>query len=349
MKFSKLQYTVMSGLVLLLGCFALAAPKAVGYHLLKKVPLGGGGGGREYFDYINVDAPTRRIYLSHGTEVIVLDADSNAEIGRISDMKGNHGIALVKDVGRGFISDGGNNRVVVFDLKTLKSVGEIKTGDNPDCIIYDPASKHVFTFNGGTKDSTVIDPKTQTVVATVPMGGRPEYAVADGKGMIYDNIQDKNEVVALDTRALTIKAHWPIAPATTAAAMGMDLKHRRLFIGGRNKTLAIMNADNGKVIQTFPVGDGVDTNVFEPSTQLIFSSTREGTIQIFHEDSPDSFSEVETIKTEYGAKTMGLDPKTHNLFTDTMEFGPPPPPTAEQPNPAPVPVSGTFHLLIYAR
>ena len=331
MKFSKVQYSVMSGVVILVGCFAFASPKAVGYHLLKKVSLDEGWGGNEYYDYIAVDSSTRRVYVSHGTEVIVVDADTRAVQGKISDTKGNHGIALVKDIGRGFVSDGGNNRVVIFDLKTLKTVGEVKTGGNPDCIIYDPASKYIFTFNGSSKDSTVIDPKTQTVVATIPMGGRPEYAVADGKGM------------------LTIKVRWPIAPATAAASMGMDLQHRRLFIGGRNKTLAIMNADNGKVIQTFPVGEGVDANVYEPATHLLFCSTREGTIHIFHEDTPDNFSAVETVKTEYGARTMGLDPKTHNIFTDTTDFGPPPPPTAEQANPLPVPISGTFHLLIYRR
>ena len=264
-------------------------------------------------------------------------------------MKRVHGIALVPKLGRGFISDGGADEAVVFDLKTLNVTGHIKTGGNPDCIIYDLASKHVFALNGKTNDSSVIDPATATVVATIPMGGRPEYAVADGKGTIYDNIEDKNEVVALDSRTNTVKSRWPIAPAEEATAIDLDVKHGRLFIGGRNKILAIMDVKSGKVVQSFPIGAGVDTNIYEPATGLLFIATREGTLHIFHEDSPDKFSVVETVKTEFGARNMALDPKTHRLFIDTADFGLPPAPTAEQPNPQPAPVSGTFRLLVYGR
>jgi YVTN family beta-propeller protein len=239
--------------------------------------------------------------------------------------------------------------VVIFDLKTLKVTGHVSTGGNPDCIIYDPASKHIFTMNGKTKDATVIDPATGTVLATIPMGGRPEYAVADGKGMIYDNIEDTNEVVALDSRALIIKARWPIAPAAEATAMGMDVEHRRLFIGGRNKLLAIMDADNGKIVQTFPIGGGVDTNIFDPETGLVFTAVRDGALHIFHEDAPDKFSVVETVETQFGARNMAIDPKSHRLFIDTSDFGAAPAPTAEQPHPQQVPVSGTFRLLVYGR
>jgi YVTN family beta-propeller protein len=279
----------------------------------------------------------------------VVDADSGAVVGSIPDLKRVHGIALVTDLGRGFISDGGADEVVVFDLKTLKASGHIKTGGNPDCIIYDPASKHVFTMNGKSNDSSVIDPSTATVVATIPMGGRPEYAVADGKGMIYDNIEDKNEVVVLDSRANTVKARWPIAPAEEATAMDMDVQHRRLFIGGRNKIFAVMEADTGKVIQTFPIGAGVDTNIYESQTGFVFTAAREGTLHVFHEDTPDKFSVVETVKTEFGARNMALDPKTHRLFIDTADFGPAPAPTAEQPQPQRVPLPGTFRLLVYGR
>jgi outer membrane protein assembly factor BamB len=181
------------------------------------------------------------------------------------------------------------------------------------------------------------------------MGGRPEYAVADGKGMIYDNIEDRDEVVALDSHTNTVKAHWPIAPSGGATAMEMDVQHRRLFIGGRNKVLAIMDADTGKVLQTFPIGDGVDTNIYEPETALLFTATREGTLHIFHEDTPDKFSLVETIKTEFGARNMALDSKTHKLFIDTADFAPAAAPTTEQPKPQPTPVSGTFRLLVYGR
>ena len=334
---------------LLLGGLVLATPSEGGYHLLRKHELGAAPGGKEYWDYITFDASTRRLYISHNTEVKVVDADSGATVGSIPDLKRVHGIALVPDLGRGFISDGGADEAVVFDLKTLKVSGHIKTGGNPDCILYDPASKHIFTMNGKSNNASVIDPATATVVATIPMGGRPEYAVADGKGMIYDNIEDKDEVVALDSRANTIKARWPIAPSGGATAMDMDVQHRRLFIGGRNKVLAIMNADTGKIVQTFPIGDGVDTNIYEPETGLLFTATREGTLHVFHEDTSDKFSVVETVKTEFGARNMALDPKTHRLFIDTADFAPAAAPSAEQPKPQPTPVSGTFRLLVYGR
>jgi YVTN family beta-propeller protein len=337
------------GIVLALGGLALASPPDGGYHLLKKYDLGAAPGGKEYWDYITFDAATRRLYISHNTEVKVVDANSGAVVGSIPDLKRVHGIALVPDVGRGFISDGGADEAVAFDLKSLKVTNHIKTGGNPDCIIYDPASKHIFTMNGKTSDSSVIDPSALTVIATIPMTGRPEYAVADGSGMIYDNLEDKNEVVALDSRTNTIKAHWPIAPAEEATAMDMDIRHRRLFIGGRNKLLAVMDADNGKVLQTFPIGAGVDTNVYEPETRLLFTATREGTLHVFHEDSPDKFSVVETVKTEFGARNMALDPKSHKLFIDTADFVPAPAATADQPKPQPTPIPGTFRLLVYGR
>jgi YVTN family beta-propeller protein len=335
--------------LLLFGGLALAGPPEGGYHLLKKYELGAAPGGKEYWDYITFDASTRRLYISHNTEVKIVDADSGAIIGSIPDLKRVHGIALVAEIGRGFISDGGADEVVVFDLKTLNVTGHIKTGANPDCILYDPASKHIFTMNGKSNNASVIDPVTAAVVATIPMGGRPEYAVADGNGMIYDNIEDKDEVVALDSRTNTVRARWSIAPSGGATAMDMDTQHRRLFIGGRNKVLAIMDADSGKVLQTFPIGDGVDTNIYEPETGLLFTATREGTLHIFHKDTPDKFSVVETVKTEFGARNMALDPRTHKLFTDTADFAPAAAPTAEHPKPQPTPVSGTFRLLVYGR
>src|SRR3981189_3841081 len=242
MKFSELHRVGGGGARLLRGGLALANPPEGGYHLLKKYALGAAPGGKEYWDYITFDASTRHLYISHNTEVQVVDADSGAIVGSIPDLKRVHGIALVPDLGRGFISDGGADEAVVFDLKTLKVTGHIKTGGNPDCILYEPASKHIFTMNGKSNDATVIDPATAPVVATIPMGGRPEYAVADGKGMIYDNIEDKDEVVALDSRTNTVKAHWPIAPSGGATAMEMDVQHRRLFIGGGHQGAALLVA-----------------------------------------------------------------------------------------------------------
>lgn len=348
MSVSSLRLSLLSA-VILCSTLVIASPPDSGYHLLKKYDLGAAPGGKEYWDYITFDASTRRLYISHNTEVKVVDADSGAIVGSIPDLKRVHGIVVMDDLGRGFISDGGADEVVVFDLKTLKPTGHIKTGGNPDCIIYDPASKHIFTMNGKTNDASVIDPGTLTVLATIPIGGRPEYAVADGHGTIYDNVEDKNEVVAIDSMTNTVKSRWPIAPAEEATAIDLDVQHHRLFIGGRNKLLAIMNVDSGKVVQTFPIGAGVDTNIFEPATGLLFIAAREGTLHVFHEDSPDQFRVVETVKTEFGARNLALDPKTHQLFIDTADFSPAAEPTTEQPHPQPTPVSGTFRLLVYGR
>lgn len=328
-----------------------AAPAPGGYHLLKKLPLGAAEGGGEYFDYITVDPAARRLYLSHGTEVKILDMDSAAIVGTIAGLKRDHGIALVPELNRGFISDGDLGQVVIFDLKTLKTLGQAKADKDADSIIYDPASKRIFVFNGEPKSATVIDPANGAVVATIPLGGAPEQAVADGKGIIYDNLEDTNEVIAIDSQSLKIKSRWPVAPAGQPVSIAMDRQHRRLFIGGRNpKLLVMMDADTGKIIgQPFPIGDRVDTNVFDPDTGLVASSTRQGTIHIFHEDSPDRLTEVETVNTEFGAKTMGLDPKTHNLFVDTSDFDPPAAATAGQRSPQPRAKPGTFRLLIYGR
>lgn len=335
---------------LLLGTVALASPPVVNYHLIKKVPLSAAPGGKEYFDYITIDPATRRLYVSHGTEVKVVDVDNYAVVGTISGLERCHGIALVKDLGKGFITDGDPGKVVIFDIVTLRVTGEVKAEPDADAIVYDPASKRVFSFNGNSKDATVIDPVKGTVVKTIPLGGGPENAVADGKGIVYNNNEETNEVVAIDSGALTIKARWPVAPAGAPTAIAMDKAHRRLFSAGRNpKFLVVMNADNGKVIQSFPISGGVDAIVFEPETGLIFASTRDGMIHIFHEDSPDKYSESQTVKTEVGAKTMALDPKTHNLFLTTSDFGSPPAPTSDRPHPNPAAIPGTFRLLVYGR
>jgi DNA-binding beta-propeller fold protein YncE len=350
MKRSSLSWIAVGASFLLLGVYALATPPAGSYHLLKKVPLGAAPGGGEYFDYLTIDSAARRVYLSHGTEVKVLDADSAAVVGTISGLKKCHGIALVKDLGKGFITDGDAAKVIVFDIASLKVTGEIKSEPDTDSIIYDPASKHIWTFNGDSKDATVIDPAKQTVVKTLPLDGAPEYPVADDKGMIYDNNEDKNDVTAIDSRTIEIKARWPVAPAGTPVAMAMDRQHRRLFSSGRGpQMLVVMDADKGNVIQSFPISAGVDANVFEAATGLLYVSTREGMVHIFHEDSPDKYSVAETVKTEFGAKTMTLDPKTHNIYLTTADFGPAPAPTAKQPHPNPVPIPGTFRLLIYGR
>lgn len=341
--------------IALSAAYALAGSPAASYHLLKKVSYGaapGVGATREYFDYVIVDSAARRVYFTHGTEVNIVNADTGDKVGSITgDWKRVHGVALVPDLNRGFITDGDAGNIVMFDLKTLKVTKTIKGEEDADWILYDTASKHVFAFNGDAHSATVIDPAKGEVIKSIPLGGSPEQAVADGKGMIYDNIQSTNEVVAIDSNDLTIKSRWPVAPSGQPVSITMDRKTRRLFVGGRNpKMLVMMDADTGKVIgESFPIGDRVDANVFDPSSNMVASATREGTLHVFHEDSPDKLSVVETIKTEFGAKTMGLDLKTHKLYLTTSDFGPAPAPTEKQPNPQPVATPGTFRLLIYGR
>ena len=334
----------------LITALALAAPKS-GYHLLNKYPFPAAEGStREYFDYITVDSAARQVYLSHGTEIKVIDADTGKLIANITGLKQDHGVALAHEFNRGFISDGGAGKVVIFDLKTLKTTGEAKADKDADSIVYDPSSKRVFVMNGDPNSSTVIDARSGNAVGTINLGGAPEFAVADGKGTVYVNLEDKNEVVAIDSQKLTIKSRWPVAPAGGPTALALDQAHRRLFSAGRNpQMLVVMDADNGHVIQSFPISGGVDAAAYEPETGLVFVSTREGMIHVFHEDSPDKFSEVETVKTEFGAKTMGLDTKTHHLFVDTADFGPPSQPTADRPRPQRTAVPGTFHVLVYGQ
>jgi hypothetical protein len=338
-------------LALMVASTAIAHPPESGYHLLRKYALSpADGSAGEYFDYIYVDSSARRVYLSHGTEVRVISADDGSLIGNVTGFKRDHGIAIASEFGRGFVTDGANGKVSIFDLQTLKVTGDVQAAPDADCVIYDAASKRVFAMSGDAKSATVIDAKTGATVQTVGLGGGPEFAVADGKGTVYINLEDKGEIVALDSHTLEIKSRWSVAPASAPTAIAMDREHRRLFSAGRNpQMLVVMDADSGKVIQSFPISSGADADAYDPETGFVFVSTREGMIHIFHEDSPDKFSVVDAVRTEYGAKTMGLDAKTHNVFVDTADFGPPPAPTPQRPHPQPAPVAGTFRVLVYGR
>jgi len=351
MKFYSVGRFASGALVIVLSAFSLMMAAAPGYHLLKKYSFGAAEGAtREYFDYITVDSAARRVYLSHGTEIKVIDADSGALITNITGLKQDHGVAVASEFGRGFISDGAQGKAIIFDLQSLKVTGEAKADKDADSIVYDPFSKRVFVMNGDPHSSTVIDAKSGSVVGTIDLGGGPEFAVADGNGTIYVNLEDKSELVAIDSRTLKIKSRWPLAPAGAPTALAMDVPHHRLFSAGRNpQMLVVLDSDSGKVLQSFPISAGVDAAAYEPETGLLFVSTREGMVHVFHEDSPDKFSEAETIKTEYGAKTMGLDTKTHNLFLDTADFAPAPAPTAERPHPQRPAIQGTFHVLVYGK
>lgn len=347
MKTYKIRQIPIAILIILPTAVTLALAAAAGYHQIKKYTFGAAEGStREYFDYITVDSSSRRVYLSRGTEIKVIDADSGAVVGNITGLKQDHGVAIAAEFGRGFITDGGDGKVVMFDLKTLKVTGDAPADKDADSIAYDPASRRVFAMNGDPNSSTVLDAKTGKVAGTIALGGAPEFAVADGKGTVYVNLEDKNELVVIDSQTLKIKSRWPVAPAGAPTALALDPQHRRLFSCGRNpQKLVVMDADTGKIIQSFPISAGVDAAAYEPETGLIFASTREGIIHIFHEDSPDKYSEVESVKTEFGAKTMGLDTKTHNVFVDTADFGPPSQDGRGQRRA----VLGTFRVLVYGR
>jgi DNA-binding beta-propeller fold protein YncE len=297
---------------------ATAAPPADGgYSLIKKIPIPGQGS----WDYLSVDEAARRLYVSHGTQVEVIDVDSLAIVGNIPNTQGVHGIAIAPDQGRGFVSDGKTSTVTIFDLKTLKSIADVPTGQKPDAIIFDPATSRVFAFNGGSNSSTAIDAASGKVAGTVDLGGGPEFAAADGNGFVYDNLEDESLVLKIDSRKLTVEKRWPTAPCASPSSMAMDRANRRLFLGCRSKVMAVMNADTGQVITTLPIGDHVDATAFDEATKLIFNSNGEGTITVIHQDGPDKYSIVETVKTLPRAKTMALDPKTHRLFLSTAENG----------------------------
>jgi DNA-binding beta-propeller fold protein YncE len=325
-----------------------ARPLAAGdgnYHLLKKVVLGGDGG----WDYLTCDSAARRVYISRGTHVMVVDADTYAVVGNIPGTNGVHGIALAPKLGRGFTSDGRANAVTIFDLKTLKILGTAPTGEGPDGIVYDPASQRVFTLNGHGGNATAIDAASGKPAGTIPLGGKPEFAVADGQGRIYNNLEDKSELVQIDSQKLTVTARWPLAPCESPSGLAMDRKHRRLFAGCHNRMMAVVDADSGKVLATPAIGQGVDANGFDPGTKLAFSSNGDGTLTVVHEDSPEKFTPAASVPTQRGARTMALDLKTHHIFLVTAEFGPPPAPTPERPRPRPQAVPGSFTLLVFGK
>ena len=288
-----------------------------GYSVIKKIPIPGQGN----WDYLIVDQAARRLYVSHGTKVDVLDIDSLTVVGSIPKTPGVHGIAIAPELGRGFVSNGQASTVTIFDLKTLKPIADIPSGQKPDAIIYDPATSRVFAFNGGSNSATAIDAATGKVAGTVNLEGGPEFAAADGNGFVFDNLEDENLLLKINSRELKVEQRWPTAPCASPSSMAMDRANRRLFLGCRSRVMAVVNAEDGQVITTLPIGDHVDATAFHPETKLIFNSNGDGTITVIHEDSPDKYSFVETVKTVPRAKTMALDPNTHRLFLSTAENG----------------------------
>jgi hypothetical protein len=295
-------------------------PSASGYRVIKSVPVPGEDG----WDYVAVDSDARRVYISHGTHVVVMNADTYAIEGDIPDTQGVHGVAVAPDLGRGFVSAGRANAVTIFELKSLKTIGTVKTDGNPDAITYDPVSKRVFTFNGRGKNTTAIN-ADGSVVGSLALGGKPEFAVADGKGSIFVNNEDTSEVIQMDTQKLTETNRWPLAPCKSPSGLAIDLKTRRLFSVCDDKVSVVVNADTGKIITQVTIGNGVDAAAFDPATNLFFASNGEGTLTVIHEDSPDKFTVIDNVPTKRSARTMGLDLKTHNIFLPAADFDPPAP------------------------
>ena len=338
------------GMTLAAIVLTLAGTSAMGadqpYKVVKRATLGGEGG----WDLLSVDPAGRRLYVSRATRVMVVDADTLAAVGEIPDTSGVHGIAVAAGEGRGFTSNGRANASTIFDLKTLKPVGEAKTGENPDEVHYDPATHRVFAFNGRSGDVTVLDAKDGKVAGTIALGGKPELAASDGKGTVFVNLEDKSEVVALDARDLKVKARWPLSPCQEPTGLAIDAAHHRLFAACDNKMMAVVDTDSGKVVTTVPIGAGPDGAAFDAERGLVFiPNGRDGTLTIVREVSPDKYEVAQTLETARSARTIALDPQTHNVYLVAARFGPAPSPTADQPRARPAMVPGTFEVLVVGR
>jgi YVTN family beta-propeller protein len=323
----------------------LLASAQSGYHLIKKYPLTGDGG----WDYVAYDNHAKRVYISHATHVLVFDADEEKIIGDILNTEGVHGIAFAQESGHGFTSNGKSNSVLMFDLKSLDTLKRITVGTKPDAIIYEPFSKSIIVCNGGSNNASVIDAKTGEVKHTVALGGAPEFAISDGKGHLYINLEDKNEVTDIDANKFKVLHHWKLSPGDGPTGIAMDKKTRRLFIGCANELMIIVNADNGKIVTKLPIGKRVDAVVFDPDKNLAISSNGEGTMTVVHETSPDKFEVRETVKTQPGAKTEALDPDSHCIYLITSDFGPVPEATKEHPHPRGAIIPNTFTLLKFGQ
>lgn len=309
------------------------------YHLLKEIPVGGEGG----WDYLSVDEAGRRLYISHGTKAVVIDIDKDAVCGEIADTPGIHGVAIASDLRRGFTSNGRENKASIVDLKTLKTIEKVETGQNPDGMLYEPEQQQVYMFNGRSQSATVIDAKTGKVVATVSLPGKPEFGTADPKaGRVYNNQEDKSLVAVIDTKTHQVVNSWPVAPGEEPSGMAIDVAHHRLFIGCGNRKMIVMDNTNGKVVADLPIGQGVDACAFDPGTHYSFASCGDGTVTVVQEESPDKFTVIQTLKTEPRARTMTLDPKTHRIYLASAKFE-----AAAAGERRPRMVADSFKILVY--
>ena len=328
-------------LVLILAAASMAAIPATAqksYKVADRVKLGGEGG----WDYLVFDSTANRLFITRGTHVMVVDAKTLQVTGDIPDLAGVHGVALAPELGRGFITSGGDNTLAIFDLKTLKVLDKVKVGERPDAVLYDASAKRVYTFNAKSQDSTVVDAASGKVVGTVPLGGKPETGVADGKGNVFVNIEDQSEIVRIDTAKLTVAEHFPMAGCDDPSALVFDTAHRRLFAGCGSKIVAVVDPDAGKLVTTVDIGAGVDAGAFNPKTQQLFMSCGEGVLTVIHQDGPDKYSVVQSVPTVKGARTMALDTASGTVYLVTAQFDPTPPPAGQRRKI----LSDTFELLV---
>jgi DNA-binding beta-propeller fold protein YncE len=287
------------------------------YHFITQIPVGGDGG----WDYLSIDPDAHRLYVSHATKVVVIDLKSNQIVGEITNTPGVHGVALAPGLGLGVTSNGRENKAGIVDLKTLETLSKVDTSEGPDGFAYNSGAGEAYLFCGEANAATVVDVKGQKVVATVPLAGRPEFAQADpGADRVYDNLEDQSEVAVIDGAAHTVVTNWPIAPGESASGMAIDVENHRLFIGCHNQMMVMMDNESGNVVATVPIGSGVDADAFDPKTKLAFASCGDGTTTIAHEDSPDKLTVVQKLQTQRGARTMALDPVTHNIYLATADF-----------------------------
>ena len=323
----------------------MSAFAAEPYKFLNEIKIGGEGG----WDIVTIDNESRCLYLSHATKVDVVNLNNDSLLGTaITDTPGVHEFLAVHEFLRGFSSNGKEAKTSVVDLKTLKTISKLDTGEGPDAMAYDSTRGEVYVFNHKGNSATVIDAKTATVVATVPLGGSPEFAVADGLGRrVYCNLEDKSEVAVMDTTKHEVVARWPLAPGEEPTGIAFDLAHHRLFAACHNKVMVMLDTESGKVIASVPIGAGTDGCAFDDVTQLAFASCGDGTTTIAKEEAPDKLTVVQTLKTERGARTMSLDPQTHRIYLPTAQFQPAPSPSPGQSPARPTIVPNTLKLLVY--
>jgi DNA-binding beta-propeller fold protein YncE len=340
----KLCKCVLVCIGLMLSSGVIAATVAPNYHLVKSIAVGGDGG----WDCLTMDSSSHRLYIARSNRVTVVDVKKGVVVGEVAKTQGVHGVALVPSLNRGFASNGGDDSVTVFDLRTLKEINRVKVGNRPDIMIFDPASNRIFSFNGGSQDATAIDAATMEVAGTVRLGGKPEFAVADGKGRIFVNLEDKSEIVKFDSNTLTVKSRWSLAPGEEPTGLGIDTKHHRLFSACANETMVVSDSISGRVVTTFPIGKGPDGAGFDAKTGLAFSPNgQDGTLTVAHEDSPDKFSVLQTVPTQVSARTMALDSKTHQVCLAAARFVPQPPAKPGAPRRRPNVEPNSFVVLVF--